>query len=327
MTNLEHQTCALYLAGKRGVGKGLLAAGLARLWHEGGPTELAQVIGNFNADIAKCPFVFLDEGLPKKHGDVSTQLRALIGTSTRTLARKHLPNVPLRGAIRLLIGANNENVLAMGDESMSLDDLEAIAGRFLHVSVDPRAAEWLKHAKEIDPSLTDRWVEGGLLARHALWLRESRPVARGKRFLVEGIATTMHRRLLMQGAVPGLVFEWITRFVIDPTKLYRVYATQHAEPLARVGEGSLLVNTAALVDCWKIYMREDGERRPSFKRIGEVLRAISEGETRYPAPSGSRFHRISIDLVRSWSQENQMGEDEHFTAALARPLSRVERPT
>ena len=320
VTNLEHQTCALYLAGKKGVGKGLLAAGLARLWRDGGPTELSQVIGSFNADIARCPLVFLDEGLPKKHGDVSTQLRALIGTSTRTLARKHLPNVDLRGAIRLLIGANNDNVLAMGDESMSLDDLEAIAGRFLHVPASPAAATWLEEHKRSDPSLTDRWVENALLARHALWLRENRQVDRSTRFLVEGKVEKMHRKLIMQGSVTRLVFEWIVRFILAPSRLYQSYRTQATEPRARVGDGQLFVNTQAVVDCWKLYMREDGQRVPPLPRVGEALRLISEGEVRYPGPSGPRYHKISVDLVREWSSENQLGEDDQFAHALARPL-------
>lgn len=322
VTNLEHQTCALYLAGRSKVGKGLLAAGLARLWHDGGPTELSHVIGSFNADIAKCPLIFLDEGLPKKFGDVSTQLRALIGTSNRTLSRKHLPNVVLRGSIRLLIGANNNNVLAMGDESMTLDDLEAVAGRFLHVPVGEAARQWLMDVKATDPTLTDRWVAGNLMARHALWLRQNRRVVRGTRFMVEGQVSAMHRNLVMQGQQAGLVFEWLMRFIMAPERLYRVYNTQGADPRARVGDGKLYVNSQAVKDCWKIYMTEDSAgRMPAFTRIGEILRSISEGEIRWPAPSGPRYHQIAVDIVREWSQRNQLGEEENFARALARPLA------
>lgn len=314
VTDLNKETCALYLAGKKGTGKGMLAAGLARLWWQGPPTELKHILGNFNADIASCPLILLDEAMPKELGDVSGALRTLVGSSSRTLARKHLPNAPLRGALRLIIGANNDNVLKLGDEAMTLLDLEAVAERFLHVHVTPEAADFL--ASMGGRVGTEAWVSGNLIARHALWLKQQRQIIPGKRFLVEGQPTVMHRKLVMQGSAQNLVFEWISRFLCDPSRLYKTYQTTKEAPKARVGDGLVLVNTQGVIDCWNTYMRAD-IRTPAFNRVGQILRSIATEEVRYPERTGSRYHSVQPALVVEWASENQVGEPEQLMARIA----------
>jgi hypothetical protein len=309
VTQLERQCCVLYLDGASGAGKGLLGAGLSRLWHAGGATPLADVIGNFNADMFRCPLLFLDEGLPKKRGeDYSTKLRALIGSSSFSYREKFLPNRTVLGSVRLLIAANNDNVLAFGDENLSVNDLEAYIGRFLHVRAHQEAATWLE-AHNAGNEMTKSWVDGDLLAKHALWLRENRTITPGKRFLVEGDSMdNMHRKLVMQGEDAGLIFEWLVRFASNPQALYGVYRVKKQPALALVGNNQVLINTEAVLTVWDVYMGD--QKRPSTTKVGATLRKLSEGYRKIGSRGSQvRYHVIKTDLVTGWASDNQVGDE------------------
>lgn len=315
-TRLDRQTCALYLAGKKGVGKGLLAAGLARHWRAGPPTALKCVVGNFNADLARCPLVLMDEALPK--GFDSTELRSLIGQSSWTLSRKFLPNSPMVGCIRMIIAANNDDVLKqMGEECVTQDDIEAIVERFLHIRVSTEAAVYL--ASIGGYAATRAWVDDGLLARHALWLRDNRTVVPGKRFLVEGQPTVMHQRLVSQGVVQNLMLEWISRFLLDPKQLGKYCRLTSSPVRVFVGDGRILINTQGVIDGWGAYMRSD-QRQPTLARVGRILRSFSTDEVRVPERTGYRYHVINPLNVISWANENQVGAADEITNTLKAPM-------
>jgi hypothetical protein len=327
VTKLKHPCCALYLDGISGAGKGLLAAGLAKLWHPGGPTSLANVMESFNADQFRCPLVFLDEGLDKKKAS-SSLIRSLVGAGDHTYKEKNLPNRPVLGSIRLLIAANNDNVLAFGDENLSVNDLIALEKRFLHVHAQQEAADWLE-ANNPGGELTKTWVaDGCLIARHALWLVENRVVKYGKRFLVEGGAgDSMHRKIVMQGASAGLVYEWLVRFASNPKALYQFYRTKKETPRARIGDNIILVNTQGLLDSWETYMGPE-IRRPSTTSAGQVLRKLSEG-SRKLGPRHDRVlcHQIQPTLVTGWASDNQIGNDVAMRRNLNTKLEDEEKNT
>jgi len=308
VTFLDKPCCALYLSGATGSGKNLLSEGVARLWQDGGPTLIENVIGGsgFNADIFQCPLIYVDEGLPKGVKDISIKLRALIGATSFTSTEKYLANHRVRGSVRLLIGANNDSVLSMGSENMTQEDMKAVSRRFLHLSATEAAADWLV---ENNPAncLTDRWVVGDLMARHLLWLRDNRVVTPGKRFIVEGESSEIHRRLLMQGPHQD-VFEWLVRFMSAPEILTKVYRTKKETPLAQVGAGKLLVNTQGAIDCWDLYMKTPVHKNGA-QYIGAALKKLSNG-TINKKVDGKRcnFHKIDSDNVFGWATEYQIGD-------------------
>src|SRR5690606_32527461 len=115
---LDRQSCAIYIDGAPGVGKNLLATGLARLWHTGGASELGRVLEGFNDVLTQCPLVFADEALPQRRG-ITAELRRLIGSTARNLNRKFLPVCNLDGAIRLIIAGNNDRLLDTGEDLSS----------------------------------------------------------------------------------------------------------------------------------------------------------------------------------------------------------------
>ncbi len=179
--NLSEQSAALYLCGEGGAGKGMLAAGLARIWTTGKPVDLAGVLGSFQDDLARCPLVFADESLAGD--DTSAKLRALIGTTGLHLNRKHLSALPIEGAIRLMIAGNNDGLLAF-TETLTERDINALGIRFLKVDVGEPPKHFLEKLGGYE--VTRSWVEGDKIAAHVLWLSETRAVTRGKRFIVDG---------------------------------------------------------------------------------------------------------------------------------------------
>lgn len=316
VTRLDMQTAALYLSGPPGTGKTLLATGLARLWSsEDGPSELEHVLANFNDCLTRCPLVFADEHLPTSRyrgQHSSAELRRLVGSNTRTLSRKFLPTASLNGALRFVLAANNEKLLAF-DEDLSVHDLEAVAGRFLHIDTS-RAAGYL--AGIGGRQATDGWVDGDKIAAHALWLRDNRKVAMSPdgRFLVQGSATRMHRLLATKGRTAALVVEWLAKFLDAPPAVRHLIVSKK---VAIVGNGELLVNTNALTEFWDLFVKSDST--PNTTRLGSALGNLAIEQR--PRRVGSvRFHAINLPLVYDWAEANQIGDIEQMKKLVALPV-------
>ena len=317
--HLQHQLCALYFDGASGAGKGLFANGLARLWIEGAPTPLNNILTDFTEDIMKCPLLFIDEGLPQRKGNVSTEIRALVGASSFRLTEKYSSSRIVRGAIRLIIAANNANVLCLGDDEMSANDLEAIVGRFLHVRARRESAEWIDE-NNAGGHMTQEWVEGDGIAKHCLHLSQTRKVDPGKRFMVEGDETEMHRKVVMQGEINGLIYEWLVRFATSPNQVYERYRSKSESSRAQIGDDRILVNTQCVIDCWDSYMPKDA-RRPSTSRTGSVLTKVSDRVIKIgKRGSQIRYHVVKPGMVLDWCKQHQIGDEGHIATNLKTEL-------
>lgn len=306
VTRLDRQSSALYLQGSPGVGKSLIEQGLARLWHRGSPTELVRVLGDWTADISRCPLICADEQIPNsfKGQRSSAELRALIGNSSRTLTRKYAHNADLVGAVRLILSANNADMLVF-EESLSQDDLEAIAGRFLHISCKNQLGATCKaFLNGID---TTGWVDDDIIAKHALWLRDNRIVIPGKRFMVEGSARDVSKQLATRGGVAGRVAEWLVRYLCEtPTStLAAKQSSPQQKDLCRVGNGRYLVNTNAIVTFWEQYSKS--KVTPTTPTVGAALRNLS---TRQARAGSKRFFEIDIEAISQWAEANLIGDAE-----------------
>lgn len=307
VTKLDFQTCALYFSGEPGSGKGLFAKGVARLWHEGPPTQLSFVVGtSFNADIGRCPVIFGDEHVstPSRWVNMSAELRALVGSSSRIYSEKYQVHGILNGAVRLILAANNDRLL-VSDEDLGKDDLDAITSRFLHIKPKESTAQYL-----LDIGgpwyIGQQWIEGDALAKHALWLRDNRTVVSKGRFLVEGSRTELHRSLVTEGFTNGLVCEWIARFLMNPKVLLTSKGAEHVW----AGRGELLISTAVVVDFWDMYIAN--YKAPTTTRIGRVLTNLSVNSRREASDGKKkfRFHVINLELVYNWAHRNHIGDKE-----------------
>jgi hypothetical protein len=302
---LERQSSALYLSGKAGAGKTLLANGTSRLWTRGGPTELVDVVGtSFNAGIAKCPLIFGDEDMDCS----TTDLRRLIGSSAHTLRRKYLPNVELDGALRVILADNGGRML-IRDEEIGGDDLEAVASKFLHITVSDAPVAYLKSIGGREG--TEGWVSDDLIAQHITWLAANREVVSGDRFIVPGHVGSMARMLAVQGKVPGLVCEWVAGFLDKPIP----NPVQQGTIL--VGGGSILINADAIVTHWGSFIQSD--KQPfSRTRVGTALGNLSNG---YRRVGTRRYHNVRPELIFAWAEANLIGDLDTMRARVRAPLS------
>ena len=297
---------APYLEGPPSTGKSALADGLSRLWGETGPSSYERSAAEKHNTFDN-PFFVLDEGLTSINKTTSASIRNLIASGEHTINPKGLPQYKVVDYVRVMITANNSNVYAqLSNEELSGYDVDAIAQRFIHFMIRPEAADWLTERNE-GRKLTDTWVKGDLMARHVLWLAETRAVVPGKRFIVEGEPSEIHRALVTRGDKRGIVLEWLARYLTDPKKFDQTQSKE--EKTAIVGNGKLLVNTQAIVNGWALYREPEQKLTPTA--IGKILGQLSNGKVN-PGGRGSsrtKYHDVRIEHVFDFAEgDAQVGD-------------------
>jgi hypothetical protein len=313
ITDLQYPSAGLFLSGAPSTGKSMLGDGLARLWTTGKPTKMDDASGHFNADIVKCPLVIADEYLPKDTNGkpLSTaKLRDMIASVARPIRRKFQETADMRGAIRAMFCSNTEDFLNTADEVLGPDGVKAVAGRFLHIGLNEEPARFLADIGGRWKGTAD-WVSGDLIARHALYLRGTRKVIPGERFIVEGRMTKMHDLLSTQGTIPGLVVEWLARFLDNPRKANR--ALHNHSVLCGggpPGEGRLLVNAPGMLASWGDYIEG---YPPTLHRVSEALASMSKSSTKVREERGGKNRRywdLRVEMVLRWADDHQVGDPE-----------------
>ncbi len=162
---LDRPAPCLYLPGPPGVGKSLLADGLAAIWSRPAAVDMAEAIDNFNSATGECPIVFTDEGFPEKMR--FEKFRKMITEHSRRVNEKQRAKVDVEGCARLIIAANNEDVLRYQKiGTLTKDDLDAISERLLVVPCDASARA------KVDALDTDA-AASHEIAEHAAWLAET----------------------------------------------------------------------------------------------------------------------------------------------------------
>ncbi len=323
VTRLDHQACALYIAGTASIGKSLLAKAIAQNWSETGiATELGATIGNFNADLARCPFVFADEEVAKKSNGqtlTSAEIRRILGNRGRTLTRKYMPNADLVGNLRLYFAANNDKMLQeLGNEEASADDIKAVQLRFLYID-----ARELKGKCAVDmlaelraTGELKKWAdEGTYIAQHIAWLRENRQVVPGTRFLVEGDDPKVADKLTGYTQTVKYVLEWIISHLVRDRSI-RI-SGDPLDRMVRVGNGEILIKTFAIAgDNWDRYLKS--YRPARISDIGKALGTLSRRQVR--DVDNTRWHVLEVQKIYDWCEEAGLANSKDLRAIIEQPL-------
>ena len=291
---LDRQTSALYLQGPPELGKGLFALGVASLWGAA-PVAFSEATRGFNDGLLRSPVVLLDEGALVDR-QVSSAFRSLVGQTQHRIEAKNKPVVTLHGCPRVIVAANNPYALDLRGQHEA-DDLDAVAQRILHVPLSSRARELLRDLGGMEG--TRHWVtrpdgSPGDLPCHIAWLASTRQAKPGGRFLVEGVPTVYHLRLLTGDPLYAGTLIAIAAALGPPAP------TEPGGPgvFVRPGEGVAWVNPMRLHRRWQTLVAEDVPR-PTVQRVAGALSALARSS------SATLFEGVDGGSAACWP----IGED------------------
>jgi hypothetical protein len=302
---LERCTSALLLSGPKDTGKNLTFCGLARLWTTGVPTTLKEAIGNFNSSVINCPLIVADERLPEKF--TSADLREMTGSMGRPLTRKFAPTADLKGALRLIMIANRDDLLSF-DEVMSVDELDATGVRVFHLATQQAAADYLNSTPH------RHWVSEDLFARYVLHLQATRQVDRSGRWLVEGHMPLIRSKLATGGKAQGRMCEWIVGYLMNPKQINNTPVSD----LVQLRDGELYVNARAPCLQWTAYCAAAGrDDTPTQVKSKDALRGLAKKSRELKVKGAAlNFWQIDLDCVLKWAEENGLGDVRVMRAAV-----------
>ena len=320
-TELDSPTCGLYLRSTGGTGKGLLASGLARLWGTS-PTMYANIVGTHNDGIAHCPLIWADEEIPpSNYGKTpSAVFRTLVGNSEFNLRRMYSPAATIKGCLRLLVTANNDNALKI-EEDLSPDDYQAIVQRIGYIQVPDAARQFLE--KIGGRAATKPWVEGDGIAEHVLWLRDNRKVKRGNRFLVEGWESSLHKSLQSTSGITGLVVEVIGYALCQQIKAKNGGLQSSGFVM---GNKHVYCTIPAIAALWDSALG-DRSKTVSKQRIRASLRqlAVISDLVKVEVSTGFKVEQVSMWAIRAKEileavEQYQLGDVDAVAAAINRVI-------
>jgi hypothetical protein len=271
---LDKATAALYLSGPPKGGKTMLARGLSTIWG-GPPTEMESIGENFNGELTENPVVLADESLPERFRKDSGLLRRLITAESITLNRKYMAPTKLQGSFRIIMARNNLNLF--GQESMTREDVDAVAERILYYHVPARAP----------------YFHPVRLANHILWMERTRcefAAAKSKdRLWVEGRDSELHRHLRISSKDRSLVCQFVMELLLNPAPIK--HASRRELDLRR----RVAISPRLIYNQWQTYLGK--ERQLSLNQVARVL-----GELGVKGVDELGLYEINLEDLRQYAQ-------------------------
>jgi hypothetical protein len=308
VTELRHQCAAIYLSGPPDVGKSLLAYGLGMLWLSEAPSKMSHIVARFNSSLLDCPLIVLDEQWSDKRVNICGEIRELIGTTSHRVEQKGLTPVTLKGAVRIMITANNDSVLsAEGNGEMTENDRQATAERILHIVCSLRA-------KAILEGQTERftWIANGDIARHALWLKEERfetiindRARAGRRYLVQGrYKKEFHDGIGQKQDDFYAVAEILIQGVLSAKGPFG------SGKVARVHRDEFRVTSKGVLDSWQTFLGDRYDMPKNNTAIGRVLSQM--GQRTFDKLLDANVYRIKKEYLCEQAEKLELATPENI---------------
>ena len=316
---LDKPICALYLQGPNSIGKGMLAAGIARIWSKHCEyTDYAEISEDFQSKLLDCPLVVADEKVPQRDltRNDSSVFRRLVGNGTHSVNQKGISRVTLKGYPRVLITANNADALDIR-EDLDQEDLEAIKLRvgYINRGSNSSARKYLQEkAREKGVhntfDMTKEWVEKKI-AEHILWLRDEHDYTPDERFLVEGWHSAFTDNLAVSVGSAAAVAETLV-IAIDRGAY---------TPAVRWFDGSVYVHSNLLAQEWETIRGHEVDRAPGQQSRLKALRSLSKGnKKRLRDHNGKqrRYWKIPATILARLAEEHNLSSGEKLLEAAGR---------
>lgn len=315
---IEYAQTALFLWGAPKVGKSLLASGLARLWAERKPGTLAEAVSKFNDAIGRGPLIFADEEV----GKVSTaQIREIVQAKEHAYREKNVPDMTMKGHLRIVIGANNLGILKM-PKSLTPFDIQAVAERFTVIQANEEAIQVLDEMQAKNSNFNYEWVDGDKIAEHALWLWESHYEAigmtPGARFLCPGDVESWHsgmsEHLVLNAGQSTNVMRWVSEFIRNPNGVLLNMERPDLAHEVHTREGDVLVTARSIMESWSVYFPKD--RTPELSDVQDSLAGLSVSENVRRGPKTKRFRKVNMKHLKKWVEQANYGSGEDIVAGI-----------
>jgi hypothetical protein len=259
--------------------------------------------------MTSCPIVLADESVPtNSRGQLLTaEIREFVQARVRPLRRKYKPAAVLRGALRLILAANNRGLLSAGNENLTEFDVSALGERFLHIVVQPEARDFI--AKQD----TVLWMAEDRVARHAMWLVENWEVKKTGRFIVSGESQELVASLSTQTGLRSLVCQWLAGLMLNSVPFFNQYAK---DKLVVVDQGRLLVSARAIHEAWTMYIQDRGTP-PTPTNIARALGGLSKAVFIREGINVHRYREFSLDALANWGDATGYIDMQGIKNALA----------
>ncbi len=309
--NLDDPLCALYLDGPMNSGKSLFPEGLARLWGTSGCLSAESATSAFPA-LTKSPVVFADECLPpawEKAGGLAN-FRAWVAARERDLNRKYLPVIPLHGCMRIILAANNPDLIKSTD-ALTPQDRDAIVDRLFHIKIPETAAMYLR---ELGPARCKAFVAEDEMARHVLWIeQEYAHLERQGRFGIIGKKSELHMTIKHAQPLNAAVSEWLVGFLLDP-KQYETSNRGFKDANARIHNGKFYINVKALntQNNWSLYVSSP-ERVPTTHALNRALQELAPQKEEIGVVS---YRVVDINELVSYAEHAQLATSAQLRQAI-----------
>jgi hypothetical protein len=279
LLDLHRPTAAPCIMGQSGAGKDLFADGITQLW--GTRIEFHNALGVFNGELTRSPIVFANEEVRGPHGfkgSVAEALKDMISSDRRKVQDKYAHPTDLLGCARVIMATNARGVLKF-ERQPTEADIEALDDRVLLLRPGREARQYLIDIGGRD--VTETWVGGGKIAQHVMWLRSTRVVKPGPRFLVQGQGG-MSTVLAADGRGSVAVLAAIIKALIGPMSVNKKVAH-------RDEDGKVWVSMNQLKENWATYGGKD-----QVEDMGAVFNVICEPNTSWPKKVEGELVRMRV---------------------------------
>lgn len=308
---LDRPTCTLYFCGPPGFGKQVFATGLGRALSGAGAIDFDQAMEDKNGALMESAVVFLDEKSRASDKKVSALYRKLSANTEHTVRPLYHPACVVRGAYRIVVGANNEHALPLHDAE-TRDDVAAVVERVRFIRVPPSAKTYMEDIGGYET--THDWVEyadgrPGKFAEHLVWLEKNRTVVPGKRFLVAGVPTPWHEDILSTTSIRADVLSVVARGICSDG-LRPGNVAEKAPDIIGALHG-VWVDPVALRKRW--FALSSDPNVPSARSVATALRAVRVRETR--TSQGMRF-LVPANAILSAAAAVAVGDSEKIERLL-----------
>lgn len=288
---LDQPCAALYLRGPKDAGKSMLAMAVSRGFGQHTASYDDAVLGSYSGALLRSPVLLVEERVAQIPGvSGPAAFRAAVTATSRPLTEKYKPSGTLRGCVRIVITANDDNALLLGDDE-GLAGEDAIGERVLRCVSSPAITGLLEGWGGWDT--TRHWVESGgepgAIWRHIAWLREHHTLSRPpRRLLVYGEPAQWLAGVAARSGMTREILIAVARSAL------RVVAMPDGASPPYVAKGAVVVSVQDLHKSWTALTGDS--RPPTVARLGGALRKLAS-RTRAAGTDRRWCYPIDVALV------------------------------